>query len=92
MSENGNKPLPFPASTSTPIVGQPFTLLSILVPVTAVLKCNCGAEGGDTTVTIVQSVSAPCPGCQRVWNVALNPTTMKLEFAMALPDPAQVPS
>lgn len=82
-------PLPFPAST--PIVGQPFTLLSILIPVTAAIRCNCGGAG-DTTITIVLSSGATCPACARVWNVAFNPTTQKLEFTMALPGTEQVPS
>ena len=88
--KNGD-PIPFAPPANTPIVGQPFTLRSILIPVTASLTCNCGL-GDDTTITIVSSAGATCPGCGRVWNVAFNPTTNKLEFSMALPGIEQVPS
>jgi hypothetical protein len=88
MSANNNRPVAFPAPASTPIVGQPFTLLSILIPVSAAITCNCGQSGDtriNTTINIVLSAGATCPACHRVWNVAFNPTTNKLEFTMALP-------
>jgi len=89
MSTNG-KIAPFAAPANTPIVGQPFTFVTMLIPVTATLTCHCG--GADTAVTIVLSVAGVCPSCHKTYNVGLNPTTMKLEIAMGVPDADKDPS
>jgi hypothetical protein len=75
---------------TVPIVGQPFTLKTIGCPVNATLSCNCG--GAMTDVTIVASVAAACPSCQKVFNIGFNPTTNKLEVLVGLPPVQQVPS
>ena len=86
--DHTKKPLPFAAPANTPIVGQPFTFTTLMIPVTATLTCNCGpGAADDRAVTIVLSQAGTCPRCGRTYNVGLNPTTMKLEIAMGEPAP-----
>ncbi len=84
---NGNGIAPSAPVAGVPIVGQPFTLHSVMCPVTATLSCNCG--GPDTAVNIVASVAAECPSCHRVYNFAFNPTKNQLEVQMAVPTAEQ---
>lgn len=70
-----------------PVVGQPFTLVSVSCPMNAVLHCNCG--GAETDVAIVGSVGAACPTCGRMFNLAFNPTTMKVECVIGVPTPKE---
>lgn len=76
-------PLPFQAPSSIPVIGQPFQLTMVRCLVDATLSCNCGGE--STTVEIRGSVGAPCPSCGRVFNMAFNPTTNKMEVSIAVP-------
>lgn len=83
MSSNGSKPLQFKAPVGVPVIGQPFTIVSIGVPVNAVLRCNCG--GDDATVTILGSVGAACPSCRKVYSVLFNPTNGQLQVHVGVP-------
>lgn len=74
------------------LVGQPFTLHGIGVPVNAVLTCNCGAPADLARVEIKMSVGAECPSCKRVYNALFNPQNGKLEFQIAVPKPEGEPS
>jgi len=69
------------------IVGQPFTLIGIGVPVNAILTCNCGAPEDVARVEIKMSVGAACQSCRRVYNALFNPQTGKIEFQMTIPKP-----
>jgi hypothetical protein len=82
-------PIPFPQPAGVPIVGQPFSIVSIYCPITATITCHCG--GPDTTVSVVLSVAASCPRCHKSYNLALNPTTGKIEMQVGVPT-EQVPS
>jgi hypothetical protein len=73
-----------------PIVGQPFTLTGIAVPVNATLTCNCG--GADVAVTITMSTSMACPSCRKRYNAVFNPLQNKIEFQIAVPEAEKVPS
>lgn len=66
-----NKPLAFPSQPNTPIVGQPFTLKNLWMPVSCVVQCNCIMPSTD--ITIVNSAPATCPHCQKSYSVAFNP-------------------
>lgn len=83
------KPIPF-LNQNVPMVGQPFTLRAVSVPMNATLTCNCGGE--DTAVTILNSVAAACPSCRRSYNAAFNPLQNKVEFQIAIPKGEEVPS
>lgn len=72
------------------IVGQPFTLEAISVPCSARLRCNCG--GAEVSVSIIHSVAASCPSCQKSYNALFNPTTNSVEFQIAVPEPPKVAS
>ncbi len=88
-NNNGqNKPIPFPMTARTPIVGQPFTLSSVWMPVHAILTCNCG--GSDTKVSIVGSVAGQCQSCKKTYNAAFNPTNGKIEMQIGTPTAEQV--
>jgi hypothetical protein len=82
MSNNGAKPIPFQAPTGTTIVGQPFTILGVGVPVNAKLKCNCG--GLDTEVSITNSQAASCPSCLKSFNALFNPINGQLKFQIGV--------
>jgi hypothetical protein len=77
-----------------PIVGQPFTLTAIYLPVNATVRCNCAcAVGGvDTVVQILLSVPAACPSCRRIYNAFFNPQTGQVQFQVSVPQAEQVPS
>ena len=80
---NGNRnPLQF-QTKQVPVVGQPFTLVSVSCPMNAHLRCNCGSTNAD--VSIVGSVGAACPSCGKMFNMAFNPTTMKVECVIGVP-------
>jgi hypothetical protein len=77
-----------------PIVGQPFTITAIAVPVNVTLTCNCGwgDSGVLTNVVILGSVAAMCPGCRKTYNAFLNPQTGQVQFQVSVPQAEQVPS
>lgn len=86
-------PLPFHAPAGTPLVGQPFTVLKVGVPMNLVLKCNCTPQG--TEVTIVGSQPAPCSSCGKVYNAVFNPTApqnQQIQMHIQVPEPEKVPS
>lgn len=86
----GKKPLPFPAaSPAVPLVGQPFKVVAIWCPVNLTLDCNCGGE--QVRVEVVGSLPTACPSCGKVYRVAFNPMTQKIEMQIAIPQ-AQVVS
>lgn len=74
------------------LVGQPFTLQAIGVPLNAVLTCNCGAPEDVARVEIKMSVGAACQSCKRVYNALFNPQSGKIEFQIAMPTPEGEPS
>lgn len=76
-------------NSNVPIVGQPFTLMELIVPVHVTLRCNCG--GDDTIVKVLNSQPAPCPSCGTVYAPAFQ-VNGQLQMAMGKPDAVQVPS
>ena len=72
-----------PVAQAIPVIGQPFTLEAVSVPMHARIRCNCG--GTDALVEIVQSVAAPCPSCGRQFNVTYNPVEQKVNVQMLVP-------
>ena len=102
MSDNNRTPLPFKAPDSgVAIVGQPFYLTMVRCLVDAILTCNCGgaltrvephASAELTTVEIHASEPSACPSCGRIFNMAFNPTTAKLEIVITMPTKHEVPS
>jgi len=91
-SSVSSKPIPFPQAAGLPVVGQPFTIVSTYCPITATLRCNCGGAEAETTVSIVNSVAAPCPSCHKSYNLGLNPTDGKIAVHIGVPPAEQVPS
>ena len=70
---------------AVPLVGQPFTVENLWMPCNAKLRCNCG--GADVAVAIVNSESAACPSCKKVYNCAFSPQKNAVEFSIAVPEP-----
>ncbi len=68
------------------LVGQPFTIHTLHLPVSAVLTCNCGGPAEDTKVEITLSEPATCKSCSRQYNVAFNPQKNAVEFMIANPE------
>ena len=71
------------STEAIPLVGQPFTVMEIGVPVNVVLRCNCG--GDDTVVTIRASTPGPCPSCGKILNALFNPASGQTQFRIETP-------
>lgn len=79
--------MPMPFQQPSPgghILGQPFTLSNLSIPVNATLACNCAMP--PTELHIVNSVPAECPVCQKTYLVTFNPQNGQLMVAMAVKD------
>lgn len=81
----------FPAAVPSGghILGQPFTLSNLSMPVSATFTCNCAQPPSE--MTIVNSAPVKCPACARVYVVAFNPQNGQLTVAVAVED-QKVPS
>lgn len=75
----------FPAAVPSGghIVGQPFTLSNLCMPVSASFACNCAQPPSE--MTIVNSSPVTCPSCGRTYIVAFNPQNGQLTVAMSEP-------
>ncbi len=76
--------IPVPAPNGGHIIGQPFTLSNVSIPVNAMLTCNCLPNGEQ--LQILASAPAQCPMCQKTYIVALNPQNGQLTVAIAVTD------
>jgi len=83
-NNNHNHPVPFPNAAGVPVIGQPFTVVAVKIPIDAQLTCNCG--GSDTAVTILGSVPAQCKSCGTLYNVQINPQGLPLQVTMTQPE------
>lgn len=70
------------------IVGQPFTPITMSIPVNVTLRCNCG--GADTLVSIVLSAPASCGSCQRIYGAAYDPTRGGIQVSVGGPATPEV--
>jgi len=85
------EPFKFPKQqpqNNVPIVGQPFQVTSIGIPVNATVTCNADGEN----LTIANSAPATCPGCGKVYNLVFNPTNGQLQAIVQMPETPKVPS
>lgn len=85
------QPIQFPNGGH--ILGQPFSLANMAIPVNAILSCNCLCSGGGapTALQVIASAPVQCPNCQKVYIIALNvPPNSQLSVAMS--DPSKEPS
>jgi hypothetical protein len=81
---------PFP-SAGVPVLGQPFTITGMSVPMNVQLTCNC--ETSDRAVlTIVMSQPVTCPQCGKVYSAVFNPQTGGVQMQVGLPKGQEVPS
>jgi hypothetical protein len=62
------------------LIGQPFTLANLSMPISGTLTCNCG--GPDTALVIVASAPVTCPCCHKTFVVAFNPQNGQLTVAI----------
>ncbi len=94
MSGNNKAPVPFQAPAGTPLVGQPFTILSVGVPMNLTLTCNCPRldNAERPVLTIVLSAPVACAHCGKVYNALFNPQNMQIQMQVGLPPAEQVPS
>ena len=88
MNSNGSK---MPSlHTAVPIIGQPVTVLEIMVPVSAKLQCHCGANADP--ILIMSSQAAACAGCGKLYNVSFNPSNGQIQIAIGIPVASEIPS
>lgn len=89
------KPFPVPAPQGGHLLGQPFTIANLAIPVNATIACNClcASGGAPTVLQVLASAPVQCPSCQKVYVIALNvPPNSQLSVAMSDPSKEQVPS
>lgn len=69
---------------AVPLVGQPFTLENVSMPVNALLTCKCVLPG--TPLQVIASAPVTCPFCKKVYVLVFNPQNGQLAVGMG--DPA----
>ncbi len=74
---------PFP-SAGVPVIGQPFTLANLSIPVTCTLTCNCASPASE--LQIIASAPVMCPCCAKTYSVAFNPQNGQLAVAVMAAD------
>lgn len=77
--------LPFKAQAPPPagghLLGQPFTLSNISIPVNATLACNCAQPPSELRISAGASVT--CPVCQKTYAVVFDPQSGQIMVAMS---------
>lgn len=79
-------PFPTPPPQGGHIIGQPFTIVGAAVPMNLKMTCNC-AIGDAHEIEIKNSIAAVCPGCRKTYNAMFNPSTLKVEMHIGVPEP-----
>jgi hypothetical protein len=92
MSGNGKAPVPFQAPAGTPILGQPFTIRTVGVPINMTLTCNCRDAADRPVLTVLLSAPVACPSCGKQYSAFFNPQNGQIQMVIGLPGTAQVPS
>lgn len=89
-------PVPFRPPNNTPpppqggpLVGQPFRIDNLSVPVNASFTCTC--DPTNVAMPIVMSAPVHCEKCQKTYVVAINPLNGQLLVSVTIPDD-QVPA
>lgn len=80
------EPFKFPKQqqpvSNVPIVGQPFQVTAIGIPMNAAITCNADAE----KLTINMSQPVTCPSCGKIYNLVFNPVTMQPQAIVQGPE------
>jgi signal peptide peptidase SppA len=76
-------PIPFrtPPPQGGHVLGQPFTITDLSIPVNCMFTCNCGDPALRTALTIVASAPVMCPQCHKAYGVAFNPANNQVMVA-----------
>ncbi len=83
-NNNGQAPTPFKQPPGVPILGQPFQIANLSIPVNCHFTCSHGhAAGEPIPVTLSQPIT--CPQCRRSYALALNPTNGQVMVLMSEP-------
>lgn len=94
MNGNGKTPIPFQAPAGTPLVGQPFTIVTIGIPMNLTLICNC-PRLDDTSerpvLAIILSAPVACPSCGKTYSAFFNPQNGQTVMNIQVPPAEQVP-
>lgn len=81
--------IPFPQPPNGGhILGQPFTLSNLSIPVNATLACNCTMPPSE--LQIVASAPTQCPRCRKAYIVVFNPQNGQIQVAIAAEAPQVV--
>lgn len=73
------------------IIGQPFTISDLAIPVTCLFTCNCQPPAQRVAMKIIASAPVTCEACQKTYAVAFNPANNQIMVMAAVPD-EKVPS
>lgn len=83
---------PFPTETGAHLLGQPFTISNLSIPINALLHCNCACDSGlpPADLPIIASAPVQCPHCLKTYGVTFNPQNGQLQVVVAEAD--RIPS
>jgi hypothetical protein len=78
-----------PSIAAVPVIGQPVTVTSWAIPVTAGLVCNCRIPHGEpgTPLALIAGKSVTCPHCQTVYVAFYDPRTGQVQVGMHKGEP-----
>lgn len=84
-------PIPFAAKPPMGghLIGQPFTITDLSIPVNCLFTCNC--QPGNAAMPIVASAPVTCATCAKTYGVVFNPANNQIQVQM-VDLTAQVPS
>lgn len=81
------------AAAGGTLVGQPFTILTVGVPMNMTLTCNCeaGRDAGERPVlAIVLSAGVVCPSCRKQYGAFFNPQNGQIQMSIVAPSAEQL--
>jgi hypothetical protein len=80
---------PSPAPSGGHLLGQPFTLSNLSIPVNVTFACNCAQPPSE--MQVINSAPVTCPACQKTYIVAFNPQNGQITVSLAV-EHQKVPS
>lgn len=92
MNGNGNGKLKAVAvpQGGVPMIGQPFTVKAVGIPVNVAFTCHCPGGDPEAVLEILLSEDVTCPACGTVYTAVYDVATKTVQFGGRKPKPAAV--
>lgn len=78
-------PIPFPPLAGGRILGQPFAVSNLSIPVNVTLTCNCALPPSE--LQVIASAPVQCQACRKTYIVTLNPANGQVLVAVGVEQP-----